>query len=341
MSNGIGVAMRAVDIGWFWETKGPFTLHEMQRRWASGELDRDAEVRHALDPRSAWAGDVEEFRHSEVVAQPIPCLRHQKREAVSFCLCCWAPICRKCLVGDRNCSRCHRGLYDRRVLAACVDFVLLPFIATTLLGFSYAIKNTHEYPYYFEYSLIYGFPVLLACFVLFKDWLGSPGKWLFGLRAVNLETRLPCGPLPSIQRNALLALSLVMPLGLFYWGTSVVLAGFPVLALLELAAAFRDPMMRRPSDFWAGTRVLRTLAGVHQRRADTRLRLKAVGLKIRYPGTPPDPPESPPNSAPQAAQHPSDPPASGQEGEPPDVERATTVVDSTAEKPESTENLGL
>jgi uncharacterized RDD family membrane protein YckC len=44
----------------------------------------------------------------------------------------------------------------------------------------------------------------VSWFVL-TDWSGSPGKWLFQLRAVTLDGK-PLGPLASIQRNLLLGL---------------------------------------------------------------------------------------------------------------------------------------
>ena len=37
------------------------------------------------------------------------------------------------------------------------------------------------------------------------DWLGSPGKWLFQLRAVTLEGA-PLGPLAALKRNGVLGL---------------------------------------------------------------------------------------------------------------------------------------
>lgn len=331
--------MRAVDIGWFCEASGPFTLAEMQRRWAAGELDRDDQVRHALEPQPGFAGDVEEFREATAPTIDIPCLHHPKRTALSFCLCCWAPICQKCMIGDRNCRRCHRGLYDRRLLAGVLDFCILPWLLFAVAGFSYALKGSHESPYYFEYSLIFGYPILLACYVLQKDWRGSLGKWMLGLRAVDLETRLPCGALPALQRNLLLAAVFFAPLALYQWNHPYLLVIFPILALVELSLAYRDPMMRRPSDYWAGTRVLRTLAGVHGRRADTRRRLKARNLRIDYPGSPPDRPESPPNSAPPAPPHPFDRPEPRPIDGPPGAARVAKADPAIAETDGSTGDL--
>lgn len=331
--------MKAIEIGWFCEGKGPFSLEEMRRRWADGQLDRDAEVRHSLEPRETYAGDVEEFREPGYSAPSIPCLRHPKRVALSFCLCCWAPICRKCMVGDRNCQRCHRGLYDRRLLAGVLDFLIVPFLLSLCIGFTYSLKRLHDTPYYFEYSVLFGYPILMAGYVLQKDWRGSLGKWILGLRAVDLETRRPCGPLPALQRNLILAATFVAPLALYYANdvsAAWALCLFPVLGLLELSRAYRDPMMRRPSDYWAGTRVLRTLAGVHERRTDTKRRLKARNLRIDYPGSPPDPPESPPSSAPPAAPRPFDRPEPEPAGEPPGAAPEAQAADSTAGTGEST-----
>jgi len=340
-----------VEIGWFCRSDegrelGPFALSEMRRRWAAGELDRDSQVRHSLEPRHRYAGDVPEiWAEDSGESKGCPCLRHPKRPAVRFCVCCWAPICAKCQLGDRNCRRCHHGLYDRRLLAGIVDLVAVPLLI--LLFESFLLSPTRSSrtmgPYYFEYGFLAAYPLLLGCFLLLKDWWGSPGKWLLGLRVVDLDSREPCSLLASLQRNLLLPLIYVVPFYLWVAGDAIFYGAWTCLVvfLAEKAAAYRNPMMRRPSELWAGTRVLRTTEGVKWRRVETRRKLAQMeaktGLKIRYPGSQPDLPKTPPNSAEWEPPPPSDQPEPGPGARPGGAEPGAAEAGSTAETSESTE----
>lgn len=342
--------MRAVEIGWFQRSEegrelGPFSLGEMRRRWAAGELERDSEVRHSLDAHHRYAGDVEEFREAGTEGMAsCPCLRHPKRPAVRFCLCCWAPICAQCQLKDRNCRRCHHGLYDRRLLAGIVDLLVVPLLILTFAWLLLAPSDSKRSgPYYFEYCFVLSYPLLLLGFVQLKDWWGSPGKWLFGLRVVDIETRRPCGLLASLQRNFLLPLIYAFPF--YYWHSAgealfgAMWTGLFVM-LAEKSGAYRDPMMRRPSEYWAGTRVLRTPEGVKWRRVDTKRKLAKAGLQIHYPGSQPDQPGSPRNSAGRALPLPSGQPGLEPAARPVDAERKAEAADSIAETGESTEGPG-
>jgi uncharacterized RDD family membrane protein YckC len=334
--------LRAVQIGWFQHSEegrelGPFALAEMRRRWAAGELDRDSLVRHSLEARHRYAGDVPEIWGEEQGQAPVcACLRHPKRPAVRFCLCCWAPICAGCQIRERNCRRCHQGLYDRRLLAGIVDLVLIPVLILVPDILLIPSRSRETGPYYFEYIFLTSYTLLLIWFVLLKDWWGSPGKWLLGLRVVDLESREPCGLLASLQRNFLLPLILVSAFYFSYSSWSVYgIWTCLLISLTEKGLAYRDAMLRRPSEYWAGTRVLRTPEGVRWRRVDTRRRLAKLGLKIDYPGSRPDQPGSPPSCAAKGLRHPFDRPEPRPDGRPGGAGPEPEATGSIAETDES------
>lgn len=77
----------------------------------------------------------------------------------------------------------------KRIFAKLIDAVLCGF---TTLGLSSVMP------------LPFASFIGVSWFVL-TDWFGSPGKWLFQLRAVTLEGA-PLGPIASIKRNLLLGL---------------------------------------------------------------------------------------------------------------------------------------
>ncbi len=98
------------------------------------------------------------------------------------------------------------------------------------------------------------------------DWFGSPGKWLFQIRAVNLDGA-PLSPLAAIKRNLILGLPTFLRALIMagYFGTQVGDQKWErlILALVSLSVFFGElvgmvmqPDNRRWGDSFARSRVV-------------------------------------------------------------------------------------
>jgi uncharacterized RDD family membrane protein YckC len=116
----------------------------------------------------------------------------------------------------------------RRLSAATVDGLLV------LAGLALYLRAD---------VLLYLFAAALYLVLRDAMWGRSPGKFLFGLVVVNLETGGPCASGGSFRRNALLLLP----------GANV------VAIFLEAATIVRDPQGQRLGDRFAQTQVVEGL----------------------------------------------------------------------------------
>jgi uncharacterized RDD family membrane protein YckC len=100
--------------------------------------------------------------------------------------------------------------------------------------------------------------VIALLYLLFADGMlagQSPGKKLFGVKAVYLPTRTGARHRDSVLRNA--PFGLVVILGMMPdLGFKAFIAGAIVTAAIEGARAFRDEHGLRLGDLWAQTQVI-------------------------------------------------------------------------------------
>jgi hypothetical protein len=102
---------------------------------------------------------------------------------------------------------------------------------------------------------------------LFRDRIlvdAGPGKRLFGLRVVqSTDGVTPLGYGQAFVRWLTLAI--------------------PFFNLADIMVAFRDPVIRRYGDRWAGTRVIDTEQRLDAARAKIRYRLAKKGIQLANP----------------------------------------------------------
>lgn len=147
-------------------------------------------------------------------------------DQVAMCVVCGSPVTPS---GEEAniCQRCGGGLAVRRGLAFLVDLIVwLIFNTVTFTGLE-----------------LVGFPEVLVDLLnwaarflfLFKDGFSgySPGKFVFGIRVIDVNTGSPADFLDSFRRNIPLLFPLV-----------------PIIIAFQLGRATRW------GDGWAGTRVV-------------------------------------------------------------------------------------
>lgn len=286
----------AYSIGWFCvnlagQEYGPYSLQELRQFLADGTIEADTEIRHCLNNRNQFAGDIGNLG-SEVPTAAVRCLRHPGSPAVKFCEVCLAALCTRCggAPQARLCRSCQNWCYNRRQIAGIIDFYVIPAGIAMLLGWFIDIlyqqrdwgrlgfEQLETMRWLHEMSM-QAMVVLLSGFLLFKDgWQGrSPGKFLCGLQTVDATTGLPCDLLASFQRNWLLALAV------FWWfpRDEAVLMALGVVGvglwLLETRRSWRDPRQLRSGDVQANTRVILAPAVLERWRRRTRRRALKLG----------------------------------------------------------------
>jgi uncharacterized RDD family membrane protein YckC len=128
---------------------------------------------------------------------------------------CAAPICPICnetktmrrtknLYGYTVCAKCSSRFANRRQFGFVIDLLLLYvllFAAGIALGVARTVIGTTSESGISALS----WTVTIACWTIFvaKDGIGgsSPGKWLLGVRAVDVNSLQPIGFGASIKRN--------------------------------------------------------------------------------------------------------------------------------------------
>jgi uncharacterized RDD family membrane protein YckC len=264
------------NIGWWIESTddeiyGPVSRATLVRFLTEGVISPNTLVRHSTEAtkrpaadvpgvRGALAASVNFLPHGDKLAQAwprrkkeqlalaqdsIPCV-WKNRPAVLVCLRCGAPYCEKYRAKPFKkqfyfCKRCQAQLCNRRAFAIILDSVLLYiacFIAPiAVVGFLQASGTLEESR--FGLAMAYGGALAYTLLFLFRDRLGGFGKRAFSLRVVQARD----GESPLTYGQAFLRwLSLMIP----------------VFILFDCSVPFRDPLVRRYGDRWAGTRVIDT-----------------------------------------------------------------------------------
>jgi uncharacterized RDD family membrane protein YckC len=194
----------------------------------------------------------------------IPCAWH-KKPAVLMCIRCHAPYCNGCRAKPFHkqfflCRRCQLNIYNRRIGALIIDsflVVYVPIIATALIVAALGMSQTSG-------PLIVNI-VNLVCVALlfFRDSLlgGSGlGKRFTGLRVV--QTKDGTTPLTHGQ-------------GIVRWLSQFI----PFFNLVDASVPYRDPLLRRFGDRWAGTRVIDSDRKLAKARAKIARRLIKKGVE--------------------------------------------------------------
>jgi uncharacterized RDD family membrane protein YckC len=205
----------------------------------------------------------------------LPCV-WKDQPAVLVCLRCGAPYCEKYRAKPYRrqfyfCSRCQAALYNRRAVACVFDFflslilfVVLPLVTLAVLREFYLVVIRDET----FGALYYGFLILNWLVFAFRDRFfgkAGPGKRMLRLQVVGTAD----GSTPLSYGQAF-----VRWLALF----------IPVFGLIDLSVAFRDPLMRRYGDSWAGTRVIDTEEKLHDVRRSILDRLsRRKGIQLANP----------------------------------------------------------
>lgn len=115
-------------------------------------------------------------------------------------------------------------------------------------------------------------PQLALLYILFADGIlqgQSPGKRLFGIKAVHLPTRTAARSRDSVLRNAPFGLVIILAMMPPPLGLDAFVVGAVVIGGIEAWKVIRDPQGLRLGDVWAQTQVVdgKVMAGAQR---DTR-----------------------------------------------------------------------
>lgn len=164
-----------------------------------------------------------------------------RTETGSTCALCGRKITawrRRSLNGFGVCRRCWGGFVNRRQAAFLIDFVLFWMLLylPTVLPAAVTIRGFRSGP---SSEIIVVVTWLLTLFFAFKDGFSgySPGKYLMGVRVVDMATRTPIGFWQSFKRNIHLSIP-----------------AFRILAIVVIG--FGSWPGRRWGDRWAETLVI-------------------------------------------------------------------------------------
>lgn len=291
-------------IGWWIESAddeiyGPASRATLGRFLADGVISPNTLVRHCTEMAKRPVVDVPGVRdtipaganllaHGDKLSaawprrkkdrlalaqDTIPCV-WKNQPAVLVCLRCGGPYCQKLQAKPFNkqfyfCRRCQAKLYNARAFAYVLDsfvlaalLVLLPLVVLGFLGQAHVLSEQQVG------GLVYLFWFLNAIVFLFRDRIfgdACPGKRLFGIHVVRSDDgRTALGSGQAFIRW----LSLMIP----------------VFNLFDLSAPFRDPLMRRYGDRWAGTRVIDTDSRLARLRQEIAYRLfNRKGVQLTNP----------------------------------------------------------
>jgi uncharacterized RDD family membrane protein YckC len=195
----------------------------------------------------------------------VPCAWH-KKPATLVCVRCHAPYCNKCRAKPFRkqfflCRRCQLRVYNKRIAALFVDgvvLVYLPIVVTAAILIALGMNNAGIGP-----LLIYTVNLLAVCLYLVRDSLfggAGVGKRLMALRVV--QTKDGRTPLTNGQ-------------GVVRWLSQFI----PVFNLVDASVPYRDPLLRRYGDRWAGTRVIDSERRLTKVRAKIARRLIKKGVQ--------------------------------------------------------------
>ncbi len=267
-------AMDPYEIGWYIEsadeeTYGPVSRRALRHFLEDKTITPNTLVRHCTQPEARPAADQPVImdqlaleatgsalgdRLSEawprknrdrqaLAGDSLPCAWH-KRPAVLVCVRCHAPYCNGCRAKPFRkqfflCRRCQLNIYNRRIAALFVDSGVL-FWVPYFIAFAILIVGRAGAS---QGPLLLNI-ITLACttLFLFRDSVfrgAGIGKRLTGLRVVQSKDGKT--PLTYVQ-------------GVVRWLSQYI----PFFNLYDASVPYRDPLLRRIGDRWAGTRVIDT-----------------------------------------------------------------------------------
>jgi uncharacterized RDD family membrane protein YckC len=263
------------EIGWFIESAdeeiyGPVSRKSLRQFLVDGTVTPNTLVRHCTQPEAKPVADQPEImdqldldvsgtavgdrlpdtwprktRDQLALAEDsLPCAWH-KKPATLVCIRCHAPYCNGCRAKPFKkqfffCKRCQASVYNRRLGAWMVDNFIYLFLFPTLIGA--AVGAVLGVVGAGQAAPIAGGIVGIAGVIWFfiRDSLSkgaSIGKRMTGLRVVqSRDGKTP----PTHWQGIARYLSQMIP----------------VFGLFDAMVPFRDPLMRRYGDRWAGTRVI-------------------------------------------------------------------------------------
>jgi uncharacterized RDD family membrane protein YckC len=288
------------DIGWWIESTddevyGPVSRKSLVRLLTSEIISPNTLVRHCTEQMKRPAVDVAGVRealpsgvnflpHGDRLSEAwpsrkteqlaaaqasIPCV-WKNRPAILVCLRCGAPYCEKYRAKPLKkqfyfCKRCQAQLSNRRACAILLDVFLL-YLASVLAFAAVVtvIRQPSVAPFAPQVMLAayYGTVALFWLLFIFRDRMGGLGKRILGLRVVQArdgESQLTYGQ------------------AFIRWLSEMI----PIFNLIDWSVPYRDPLMRRFGDRWAGTRVIdtqRRLSQIRWRILDRLRRKKGVQL---------------------------------------------------------------
>jgi uncharacterized RDD family membrane protein YckC len=266
--------MDPYEIGWYIESAdediyGPASRKSLRQFLVDGVITPNTLVRHCTEPEAKPAADLPEIMNQLPLEGPatavgdrlpdtwprkrrdqlalagdsLPCVWHNKR-ATLVCVRCHAPYCDGCRAKPWKtqfffCRQCQNGMQSRRFKALIVDTCL--FIYTPLIVAVFSVRSAGMPP---GQAQIIANTIQLCGFtlVLFRDALfrgAGIGKRMVGLRVVQHrdgKTRLTFGQ--ACMR----------------WLSQCI----PLFNFVDALVPYRDPLLRRYGDRWAGTRVIDT-----------------------------------------------------------------------------------
>jgi uncharacterized RDD family membrane protein YckC len=268
------IAMDPYEIGWYIEsadeeTYGPVSRKALRRFLEEQTITPNTLVRHCTQPEAKPAADQpavmahlsldangralgdrlaeawpRKARDRQALAEDaLPCAWH-RRPAVLVCLRCHAPYCNKCRAKPFRkqfyfCRRCQSGVYNHRFLAMFLDNLLILTLPVVVAGVVVAALGAGG-----PASTLFIYLLDFVCIAVFfgRDSLfggAGLGKRIIGLRAV--QSKDGASPITYGQ-------------GFVRWLSVLI----PFFNLVDLSVPYRDPLIRRFGDRWAGTRVIDT-----------------------------------------------------------------------------------
>jgi uncharacterized RDD family membrane protein YckC len=282
------------EIGWYIEsadedTYGPVSRQTLRRFLQDGTITPNTLIRHCTQPEASPAAEQPAImdqlqlegkrsglgdklsdawprkkRDQLALAQgSLPCAWH-KGHAVLVCVRCHAPYCNSCRAKPFRkqfflCRRCQGGIYNRRAVAIILDFALFFYIPIFALAFAMTLTGAGH----INEPLLYAVQAVGLCLFFVRDSMlhgSGPGKRALGLRVV--KTTDGHTPLSHGQ-------------GALRWLSQFI----PFFNLVDLSVPYRDPLLRRFGDRWAGTRVLDTEPKLARLRGKRALSLIRKGVQ--------------------------------------------------------------
>lgn len=278
------IAMDPYEIGWYIEsadeeTYGPVSRGSLRRFLEDKTISPNTLVRHCTQPearpvadqpviinqldlgaRGSAMGDrlpeawPRKSRDQQALAEDsLPCAWH-KRPAVLVCVRCHAPYCNRCRVKPFRkqyflCRRCQANSHNRRFIAFDVDFAIICYVPFRIAPAVLVALGAGPSQSQLVINVVW-----LGCtaLFLFRDSVfggAGIGKRLLGLRVVQSKD----GKTPLTYGQGVVR------------GLS---QDIPLFNLYDAVIPYRDPLLRRVGDRWAGTRVIdtaRKLAKVRQK----------------------------------------------------------------------------